>query len=119
MVLFLCLNNYSYSEIALLLNEFGYKITPVRVNDYLEQLKLIFNVRNKQLLIEKAIGLNFHVCLPEGLFNKLCSLEIKDYVTRNEWKWQIIQLLRVNCILQKYLLLLKYVGTTVLYTKAK
>ncbi len=54
MVLFLCLNNYSYSAIALLLNEFGYKITPVRVNDYLEQLKLIFNVRNKELIKNPA-----------------------------------------------------------------
>ena len=39
MVLFLCLQNYSYSEIAVLMSEFGYDINPVRVNDYLEQLK--------------------------------------------------------------------------------
>ena len=78
MVLFLCLNNYSYSEIALLLNEFGYTITPVRVNDYLEQLKLIFHVRNKSQLIEKAIGLKFHLFLPEGLFNKISSIEISE-----------------------------------------
>jgi hypothetical protein len=80
MVLFLCLNNYSYSEIALLLNEFGHEITPIRVNDYLEQLKLIFHVRNKTQLIEKAIGLNFHVYLPEGLFNKLSSIDISNEV---------------------------------------
>ncbi len=78
MVLFLCLNNYSYSEIAVLLNEFGYTITPVRVNDYLEQLKLIFHIRNKSQLIEKAIGLNFHLFLPEGLFNKIASIEISE-----------------------------------------
>jgi hypothetical protein len=75
-VLFLCLNNYSYSEIALLMNEFGYEITPIRVNDYLEQLKLIFHVRNKTQLIEKAIGLNFHLYLPSGLFERFASIEV-------------------------------------------
>jgi hypothetical protein len=78
MVLYLCLNNYSYSEIALLMNEFGHSITPIRVNDYLEQLKLIFHVRNKTQLIEKALGLSFHVLLPIGLFNKLSSIEISN-----------------------------------------
>ncbi len=78
MVLYLCLNNYSYSEIALLMNEFGHSITPIRVNDYLEQLKLIFHVRNKTQLIEKALGLSFHVFLPIGLFNKLSSIEISN-----------------------------------------
>jgi hypothetical protein len=79
MTLFLAISNYSYSEIAVLLNEFGYaKITPVRVNDYLEQLKLIFHVRNKTQLIEKAIGLNFHKLLPEGLFNKIGSIEVSN-----------------------------------------
>lgn len=75
MVLFLCLNNYSYSEIALLLNEFGHSVSPIRVNDYLEQLKLIFHVRSKTQLIEKAIGLNFHLCLPRCLFSICNSLE--------------------------------------------
>ena len=78
MILFLCLNNYSYSEIAILLNEFGYEVTPIRVNDYLEQLKFIFHVRNKTQLIEKVIGLNFHVYLPEGLFNKHSSVDISS-----------------------------------------
>lgn len=78
MVLFLALNNYSYSEIALLLSEFGHQITPVRVNDYLEQLKFIFHVGNKTQLIEKAIGLNLHTYLPVELFNKSTSIEIND-----------------------------------------
>jgi hypothetical protein len=78
MVLFLALNNYSYSEISLLLSEFGHQVTPVRVNDYLEQLKLIFHVRNKIQLIEKAIGLNLHTFLPNGLFSKLSSIEVSD-----------------------------------------
>lgn len=78
MVLFLCLNNYSYTAISVLLDEFGYSVTPARVNDYLEQLKLIFHVSGKGQLIEKAIGLNFHLFLPSGLFNKWTSIEIMD-----------------------------------------
>jgi len=68
MVLFLCMHNYSYSEIAMFLNEFGTPIKPGRVNDHLEQLKLIFHVSTKNQLIEKAIGLNLHVMLPCNLF---------------------------------------------------
>lgn len=78
MILYLCLSNYSYSEIAVFMNEFGYKITPIRVNDYLEQLKLIFHVRTKAQLTEKAIGLNFHTFLPSGLFNHIDSIDITD-----------------------------------------
>jgi DNA-binding CsgD family transcriptional regulator len=79
-VLFLCLNNYSYSEIALLMNELGHDITPVRVNDYLEQLKLIFHVRTKTQLIEKAIGLNFHALIPCELFKDVSSIDIKHEI---------------------------------------
>ncbi|HLX54895.1 MAG TPA: hypothetical protein VKR58_13200 [Aquella sp.] len=82
MVLFLALNNYSYSEIALLLSEFGHRITPVRVNDHLEQLKFIFHVGNKTQLIEKAIGLNLHTFLPAELFSKTTSIEINDAEAR-------------------------------------
>lgn len=78
MVLFLCINNYSYSEIALLISEFGYKITPVQVNERLENLKLIFHVSTKTQLIEKAIGLNFHVLLPCDLFNTFEDIEISN-----------------------------------------
>ena len=76
MVLYLCLHKYSYSEIALFLSSFGHKIAPLRVNDYLEQLKLIFHVRTKTQLVEKAINLNFHTLLPASLFNKFASFEI-------------------------------------------
>jgi hypothetical protein len=76
MVLFLCIHNYSYSEIAIFLNAFGNTITSSRVNDYLEQLKLIFHVRTKDQLIEKAIGLNFHVMLPCDLFNNSETIKI-------------------------------------------
>jgi len=78
MVLYLCLGNYSYSEIALFINEFGRDITPVGVNGYLEQLKLIFHVKTKGQLVEKAIGLNFHTFLPNGLFNRISSIDITD-----------------------------------------
>lgn len=76
MVLFLSIHNYSYSEIALLMSEFGNPITPVQVNERLENLKLIFHVRTKTQLIEKAMGLNFHVILPCDLFNNFESIEI-------------------------------------------
>ena len=75
-VLFLAINNYSYSEISILLSEFGYEVSSSRVNDYLEQLKLIFHVRNKTQLIEKAISLNLHCYLPNRLFTKEISIEI-------------------------------------------
>lgn len=76
MVLFLSLNNYSYSEISLFMGIFGHAITPSQVNERLEQLKLIFHVRIKAQLIEKAIGLNFHVILPCGFFNNIVTLDI-------------------------------------------
>ncbi|MDD3265949.1 MAG: hypothetical protein PHC75_02065 [Burkholderiales bacterium] len=78
MVLFLSLNNYSYSEISLFMGVFGHSITPSQVNERLEQLKLIFHVRTKSQLIEKAIGLNFHVILPCGFFNDVVTLEISN-----------------------------------------
>ena len=56
-------------------------ITSIRVNDYLEQLKLIFHVRTKAQLIEKAIGLNFHVLMPCELFKEVSSIDIKYDIT--------------------------------------
>jgi hypothetical protein len=81
MVLFLSINNYSYSEIALLMNEFGNKITPVQVNERLENLKLIFHVRTKAQLIEKAIGLDFHVILSCDFFNNVVTMDIGNAST--------------------------------------
>jgi hypothetical protein len=72
------MNNYSYTEIALLMNEFGVAITPIQVNERLENLKLIFHVRTKAQLIEKAIGLDFHVILPIDLFNNVGTIEISN-----------------------------------------
>lgn len=67
-VLFLCINNYSYTEISLLISEFIKEITPIQVNGILEDLKLMLHVRTKNQLIEKAIGLNFNSYLPRALF---------------------------------------------------
>ena len=80
MVLFLCIHKYSYSEISIFLNELGNQITSSRVNDYLEQLKLIFHVRTKDQLIEKAIGLNFHVMLPCDLFSPSETIKVNSEV---------------------------------------
>lgn len=77
MVLYLCINNYSYSEIAMLLSAFGFNITPTRVNDYIDQLKIIFRVSTKTQLTEKALGLDLHTYLPAGLL-KLGSLDISE-----------------------------------------
>lgn len=79
-VLFLCLNNYSYSEIALFMSEFIQETSPIQVNGYLEDLKLIFHVRTKNQLIEKAIGLNFNTYLPHDLF-KFTTLNLANEVT--------------------------------------
>ena len=81
-VLFLCLNNYSYSQIAVLLEACGISITAVRVNDYLEHLKLIFHVRTKTQLIEKALGLNYNAILPASLFNQISSIDISHDAAR-------------------------------------
>lgn len=78
-VLFLCLNNHSYTEISLLMSEFVQNVSPTQVNSYLEELKLIFHVRTKTQLIEKAIGLNFHSYLPYKLF-KLNSISLNNEV---------------------------------------
>jgi hypothetical protein len=81
MVLFLCLNNYSYTDIALLISEFAQDTTPIQVNSILEELKLIFHVRTKKQLIEKAIGLNFNSYIPKQLF-KLASININDEIAQ-------------------------------------
>ena len=60
------------------MNEFGNSITPVQVNERLENLKLIFHVRTKAQLIEKAIGLDFHVILPSDLFNNIETIDISN-----------------------------------------
>lgn len=80
MVLYLCVHKFSYSEIAAILSSIGHKISPNKVNEYIEQLKLIFRSSSKTQLIEKAIGLDFHVFLPKDLLRP-CSIDITAYKT--------------------------------------
>jgi len=76
-VLFLSLNNYSYSEIASIMTTLGLTISPGRVNAHLEKLKAIFNVLSKEQLIEKAILLKYHRFIPRDLL-KNGSYDIND-----------------------------------------
>lgn len=80
MVLYLCIHKFSYSEIAAIMSSIGHKISPNKVNEYIEQLKLIFRSSSKTQLIEKAIGLDFHVFLPKDIV-KPCSIDITSYKT--------------------------------------
>lgn len=66
MILFLYLNRFSNSEISEIMTNLGQKISKARVNDHLENLKLIFNARSKNELIEKAIALNYHLLIPRA-----------------------------------------------------
>ena len=81
-VLFLAMHNYSYSDISIIMNSLELKISTARVSDHLEKLKIIFNVRTKSQLIEKAIGFNFHALLPEALFNKASSIEVTQQAVK-------------------------------------
>jgi DNA-binding CsgD family transcriptional regulator len=79
MVLFLYLNRYSYSEIADILTNLGYKISAGRVNDHLENLKYIFGAKSKETLLEKALSLNYHLFIPRK-FLKVGSYDIDDKI---------------------------------------
>lgn len=77
MVLFLYLNRYSYSEIAEILTAIGYKISAGRVNDHLENLKYIFGAKSKEVLLEKALSLNYDLFIPRK-FLQIGSYDIDD-----------------------------------------
>lgn len=79
MVLFLYLNKYSNAEIAEIMTIVGYKISKSRVNDHLENLKYIFQIKTKEQLIEKAISMNYHLLIPRE-FLQIGSFEIEDEV---------------------------------------
>ncbi|AUR52323.1 helix-turn-helix transcriptional regulator [Aquella oligotrophica] len=66
MILFLYLNRFSNSEISEIMTTLGHKISKARVNDHLENLKLIFHARSKNELIEKAVALNYHLLIPRA-----------------------------------------------------
>lgn len=77
MVLFLYVNKYSNTEIADIMSIIGYKISKSRVNDHLENLKYIFQVKTKEELIEKAVLMNYHLLIPRQ-FLKSGSYELDD-----------------------------------------
>jgi DNA-binding CsgD family transcriptional regulator len=49
------------------------------VDDHLEQLRVKFHVQNKYELIDEAIKNGFLNIIPESLFNKQLSIELKKY----------------------------------------
>ncbi len=77
MVLFLYLNKYSNTEVAKIMTNLGFKISATTVNDHLENLKYIFDVKSKEQLIEKAIALGYNLCIPSK-FLKIGSVELED-----------------------------------------
>lgn len=82
-VLFFCINKYSYSEIAMILTSLGYKISPGRINEHLENLKYIFGVKSKEQLVEKAIALKYHLLIPRELL-KVGSYALDDGMILSE-----------------------------------
>lgn len=79
MVLFLYVNRYSNSEISNIMTAIDQKLSKSRVNDYLENLKYIFNARSKEELIEKALGMGYNLVIPRN-FLKPGSYPIDDEV---------------------------------------
>lgn len=79
LVLFLYINKYSYAEIADIISLVSDKMSKSRVNDHLENLKYIFQVRSKEQLIEKAISLKYHRYVPRQLV-KAGSFMLEDEV---------------------------------------
>lgn len=71
-VLFLYLNKYSNAEISDIISILGKKISKTRVNDHLENLKYIFQVKTKDQLIEKSIALGYHLLIPRALLKPGC-----------------------------------------------
>ena len=79
MILFLSLYKYSYTEVATILTNLGYKLSSGRVNEHLENLKYIFGVKSKDALLEEAIKLKYHLYVPRK-FLKVGSHPISDQI---------------------------------------
>lgn len=79
MVLFLCVNKYSNTEISSIMTTLKHKISAGRVNDHLENLRYIFAVKSKEQLIEKALSYNYHLFIPRK-FLKVGSYLLEDEV---------------------------------------
>lgn len=69
MVLFLYVNKYTYTQASSIMSTLHQKISPARINDHLESLKSIFNVKTKEQLIEKAVSLKYHLLIPRKFLN--------------------------------------------------
>ena len=79
MVLYLYVRNYSYKEVSIWLHCFGYKISAAMVNKTLDQLKTIFNARDKEALRDMSQKLGYDTALPAG-FIRDGSYDITDDV---------------------------------------
>jgi hypothetical protein len=79
MVLYLYVRNYSYKEVSIWLHCFGYKVSAAMVNKTLDQLKTIFNVRDKEALRDTSLKLGYDTALPAG-FIRDGSYDITDDV---------------------------------------
>lgn len=79
MVLYLYVRNYSYKEVSIWLHSFGHKISAAMVNKTLDQLKTIFNVRDKEALRDISLKLGYDTALPAG-FIRDGSYDITDDV---------------------------------------
>lgn len=79
MVLYLYVRNYSYKEVSIWLNCLGHNISAAMVNKTLNQLKTIFNVRDKEALRDVSLKLGYDTALPAG-FIRDGSYDITDDV---------------------------------------
>lgn len=79
MVLYLYVRNYSYKEVSIWLNRLGHNISAAMVNKTLDQLKTIFNVRDKEALRDISLKLGYDTALPAG-FIRDGSYDITDDV---------------------------------------
>lgn len=79
LVLFLFLRNYSYTEISSWLSAFGMSMSSARVNEHLENLKTLFESKNKAELKRKATLAGFPSIMPKG-FLKSGSYLIDNYM---------------------------------------
>ena len=77
MVLYLYVRNYSYKEVSIWLHSFGHNISAAMVNKTLNQLKTIFNVRDKEALRDISLKLGYDTALPAG-FIRDGSYDVTD-----------------------------------------
>lgn len=79
LIIFFLVRNHSYTEISAWMKAFGYHISPNRVNEHITNLKIIFEVNDKQELVSKAIMCGYYSEIPSGLLPTGAYL-IDDYL---------------------------------------